>query len=324
MSNSTSKKTVLYRRAEFSAPQKTTLQDMLTRGLSSKLLVEDRMQADGPSASSFRLISYKGAKNKALIARLNFVDDEAVPAVLDKNPKAQTLTLEAMSVPTGKQLAVGSLYFVVVDNHVAIVQGLGLRAAALEDHLAWFLRDCCSLIPKTVGFALIDEPQKATKEKIRKSHVKSIQIGKPLLEETQIANPDPQKTNSLTKFIPSGPMISMIKDIAGSAFKDLQLENSILDGNLEVWIEIRYPKRTRSQELDAIKLLDNLALSLRDLEGDEARLTLTDGSIVRGHELKLSSVLNVQMSGKLVVESLLFDQMHDWLAELAKNGAITG
>ena len=210
-----------------------------------------------------------------------------------------------------------------------LMQSAALRASALENHIAWLLRSKCELISNEEGFVLKDEPQPATREKIRKSHVKSVSIGKPFMTEASRSvtkdKGNLELTTNVKKFQPDGAFMTLIKDLLNDddKFEKLGLDNNLFDGNLEVWIEIRYPKRSRSQKNNAIKLLDDIGIALRDLDDGDAMLKLNDGSIVKGKDLRISSDIGVVIDEKgLPNESELFTAMAGWLMQQIKDEVI--
>jgi hypothetical protein len=105
-------------------------------------------------------------------------------------------------------------------------------------------------------------------------------------------------------------------------FERLGLTDCLFDGNLEVWIEIRYPKRSREHPEDTVRLLDDLALALRDIDEDEAKLELADGTHVTGNQLKISGKIDVEAKDGLLIEQDLYANMREWLEGLIRDGTI--
>jgi len=144
------------------------------------------------------------------------------------------------------------------------------------------------------------------------------------MEESVIVPASETRTKAQTRFKGAGSLITMIKDwIDPIQFERLGLEEGVFDGNLEVWIEIRYPKRIRSCPEDTVRLLDDLALALRDLDEDQAKLELADGTHITGKELKISGKIDTNVSAGLLDESDLYSNMREWLEALIRDGVIT-
>jgi hypothetical protein len=323
----TSQKTVLYRRARFSESMPQNLQQMLSAALGQLEQVKSRLEATDSGATEFRVVSSSCEYAGFLCGRLTTFERGGFQLVIADEPDAKELPLSALEPPDREgvphQFTTGILYFCIFQNHVALVQSPSLKSGGFEQHLAWLLRDKTSALTAQQGVALVDEPKQATRDRIKKSHVKSVRLGRPLLEESIAVIPGQRKTQA--KFKGSGPVITMIKDLIDSTqFERLGLEECIFDGNLEVWIEIRYPTRSRTSPEDTIRLMDDLALSLRDLDEDQVKLELKDGTKVTGNQLKISGKLDVNVGNTgLIDEQDLYNNMSGWLEALIRDSIVT-
>lgn len=322
-----SQKTIYYRHARFSEDMPRTLQQMLSEALTTLDLVRDRLQAVDPKASEFRVISSRKAEDGFLCGRLTTFQRGGYQTVIADDPDAKDLPLSAIEPPerdgVPHQFATGILYFCVFRNHVAVVQGASLRTTAFEQHLAWLLREKTALMTTEQGVALVDEPRQATRERIKKAHVKSIMIGRPLFEESVIVTPVEYQSKGQARFRGTGALVQAFKEWMNPVdFERLGLEEGVFDGNLEVWIQIRYPKRQRIRPDDSVRLLDDIALALRDLSEDEATLMLGDGTRVKGKELKISSQVEAKVSAGLLEEGDLYREMRAWMETMIRDGTI--
>lgn len=319
---------VYYRRARFSNQTSQNLQQLVAHALGSQATISQRLESLGAMATEFRCVAGWKVQKHYLCGHLVTFERGRFQTIIDDDPTAKTLKLSALPPPksgkTQQQFSPGVLYFILHKNHVVVMQTTGMRASALEQHLLWLLRSKTQTILATQGFGLSDEPQKATRERIRKSHVKNVMIGRPLMESVSLQE-DSGKT-AVQKFKPEGAVLSFLREMLDeNQFEKLGLEDSLFDGNLEVWIQIRHPKRIRSKPSDSVKLLDDISIALRDLEEDEARLLLNDGSVVTGKELKVSGDVEVVTSESkgMLDENDTYDQMIAWLETQLKNGVVT-
>ena len=321
-------KTVYYRRARFSESMPRTAQQMISEALGKLSHVRDRLEATDSAASEFRVISASRSEAGFLCGRLTTFERGGFQVVIADDPDATDLPLSAIEPPekggVPHQFAKGMLYFCIFQNHVAIVQSASLKAGHFEQHLAWLLRDKTSTLTAQQGVALSDEPQPATRERIKKAHVKSVMLGRPLMETSVIVPASDAPGKAQTKFKGAGALITLIKEwIDPVQFERIGLEEGVFDGNLEVWIEIRYPKRSRSRPEDAVLLLDDLALALRDLDENQVCLELVDGTRIVGNELKISGKVEALVSTGLLDEGDLYSSMREWLETLIRDGVIT-
>jgi hypothetical protein len=92
-----------------------------------------------------------------------------------------------------------------------------------------------------------------------------------------------------------------------------------VDGNIEVSLKIRY-KRTTTEK--AHKVLDNIALAVRNLDEDDVKLTLAGGGTVKGDELKLSAPISIQARDGIPNPDELFEKMREWLLQQIENQII--
>lgn len=338
--SATIQKTVSYRRCVLTPKQGQSLQQLVAAALSSKPKPADRYEPLNPQSTEFRCIGSYTTVHNCLCGFLTSFERGASQPVIGDDANAAALRLGALAPPPAQkggvqqQYVPGVVYFVIQQNHVAIVQSASLRASTLEGHLSWLLKERTSQLAATVGMALSDEAQKATKEKIRRSHVKSIALGQPLMAEVPqlpLGGADSAGKGSTSakkpmpkKFRPEGAMVDLLRSYftSQSDFEKLGLDE-VFDGNLEVWIEIRYPKRKRSKPEDAMRLMDTLGVALRDIEGDQVSLELADGKRVTGAELKISAPIGVPvLANRLPDERKLWEEMAAWLQQQIANGVV--
>jgi len=319
------RRTAYYRRARFSEGVTHNLQQLLATAMHDLKRIKDRLETVSSLGQDLRVISSHSTSGGFICGRLTAYERGAYQAVMDDDEDATTLPLHALEPPkkgaTQQQFVPGILYFVVHKNHVAISQTSGLRASGLEQHLLWLLRSRLQALTTGQGMVLMDEPTKATRDKIRKSHVKSVMIGRPLMNEEQI----PGRTGKgSTRFQVSNQMLEFLRGFIDNAqaFERLGLDDKVFDGNLEIWLEIRYPKHQRSKPARAMRLLDDLGIALRDIDEDQARLRLADGSVVHGKELKIMTHVETTMTRGLLDESTLYDGMRSWVRSLIANGNV--
>lgn len=337
--NDTARKTVYYRRCVIEGEQKRTLQQLLTSALDSFPLPSNRYEPLNTSGTELRCIGETRVIKNALCGFLTTFERGASQPVVTDDVKASNLKLSSVKPPQPKagsapqEYVPGMVYFAVYKNHVALLSTNSMRNSAFELHLNWLLKSRSSLLDPTLAFALSDEAQQATKEKIRASHVKSVALGEPLMEEVNVSVESEEESTTRkgrakkrkAVFQPAGRGFELIRSFFSNDkdFEQLGL-NDIFDGNLEVWIEIRYPKRKRVKPEDSVKLMDKLGIALRDIEGDRVSLQLANGHRVSGKDLKISSPLEVDIdiASRIPKDEELFVKMVSWLRSQLDNGVV--
>ncbi len=336
----TVRKTVNYRRCIVSPKPGQSLQQLVGAAITTVPRPSDRYETINGASNEFRCIGVSKTLNGCLCGFLTTFQRGAAQPVIGDDPRAARLRLEALPPPKAtkggvqQQYVPGVVYFAIHENHVAVVQSAAIRDRALENHLAWLLRERSNHLADTSSFALSDEAQKATKAKIKRSHIKSIGLGQPLMSSVVDhapevpANGKASKRNiqkkTQTRFRPQGPVVDFLRSYFtdDSQFEKLGLDD-LFDGNLDVWIEIRYPKRSRVQPEDSMRLMDKLGVALRDIEGDQVDLELADGSRVKGSELKISALIDFPvLAHNLPDEDPLWEEMSRWLLAQIANGVV--
>ncbi|MCP3713562.1 hypothetical protein M3I54_43195 [Paraburkholderia sp. CNPSo 3274] len=326
-------KSAYYRRAAIVPTSAQTLQQLFQQALGQQKKIKDRLEAVDASASHFRVVSSSKTVKGMLCGTLVAFERGAHQLVIVDDPEATSLSIGALEPPQKdekqQQYVPGVLFFAVFENHLAVVHSQSLKTSALEQHIAWLLREKTGLLGSQQGIALADEIKKATKERIRKSHVKALSFGRPFMAHEDDASVAPSaavalKKSDVSKLTPDSAVVSFIKSILpGDKFAKLNLEDAVFEGNLEVWVEIRYPSRSRSQPADTMKLIDDLAIALRDQEEDTVMLELADGSKVKGSELKISAPITLKSTGGVPQEDAFYDDMAGWLSSLIVNGVVS-
>ncbi|MEG0920639.1 MAG: hypothetical protein RSD57_18435 [Comamonas sp.] len=332
MNNNQISKKLVYRRCKISPDPGQTLQQLLSAALLQFPTPASRYEPLDAGSNELRTIGKDSLDAGCIVGFLTtFVRGARQPVVSD-DPSAKHLSVDAVTPPQAvkgspqKQFAPGILYFAVMDNHIALSQTQSMRAGAFEAHLNWLLKSRTSVLPSTSVFALTDEAQKATKQRIRDSHIKAISLGQPLMQLQPAAAMKPQgrKKKAPPLFKPAGAALDFIKSMFpnNKDFESLGLDD-VFDSNLEVWVEIRYPKRKRTQGENSIDLMDTLGLALRDIEGDQVSLELANGFTVTGQELKISGEISVtSLTNGLPNEVGLYSGMTNWLMHQIKDGVV--
>lgn len=335
--SSNAQRIISYRRCVITPKQQQTLQQLVSAAITSKPKPSDRLEPLNPQSTQLRFIGDHTIVSGCLCGYLTTFERGATQPVIDDDPQAASLRLGMLPPPPAKkggvqqQFVPGVVYFAISGNHVALVQSASMRGAALEAHLSWLLKERTNQLAATHAFALSDEAQKATRDKIKKSRVKRIALGQPMMTEVAaqelpaVTNTKPKaKQKAPKKFKPTGATLDLLRSYFSddSSFESLGLDG-VFDGNLEMWIEIRFPARKRTKPEDAMALMDTLGVALRDIESEQVELELEDGSKVRGQELKISSTIDVAvLANKLPDQKKLWDSMVSWLTLQLQNGVV--
>ena len=88
-----------------------------------------------------------------------------------------------------------------------------------------------------------------------------------------------------------------------------------LDGNIEAWLHLSYKRKTSE---DAQRLLDRVALALRNADDLETVITLNNGQTIKGDDLKLSKLCRIESREGVLLPDRAFTVMSSWYKELVE------
>jgi hypothetical protein len=229
---------------------------------------------------------------------------------------AEMLNVEQVAPPKTqankrREFLEGVCYFGVFRNHVILAPSRALSAKPTEQHLNWLLAKA-GVMGTNNRIALSEEIADATKERIRDSHVKEVEIGAPLFSAPAADQGEVKPGTKLAAFQYEGLGIDILRQVIGAEKMDKMKLADAIDGNIEVSLTVRYKRATTEK---GHRVLDNIALAVRNLDEDDVRLKLADGSTVVGDEIKLRTVVSVEARDGVPNPDQLFEKMHTWLME---------
>ena len=324
-----------YRRAQIQSKNNSNLQSLLENSLMNLKTVKSRLETVDSSGNTYRLIAKHSKKGSMLAGHLISFERGNYQLVVGDDPSATSLELDAIEPPrqgeTIQQFVTGVVYFCIFENYVALIQSSSLRASALERHLAWIIRDKAGVLGNTDGLALVDEPHKATAEKIRRTHIKRVSLGLPFMKEdapfeasTSTGGNNPTPSRGEAQYKADRTLKGFFRRrLSEDCFSKLNLADVVFDGDLEVWLDIKHPKYQRNHPAKTTKLLDDLGIALRDQEENSVKIELRDGTTIAGSQLKISSPVDFEMiGGKPNIDSI-YDALSGWINDLIRNDEIS-
>lgn len=323
MARETVTKRVYCKLAVFLNPKdRAVLQAKLSESLTKLKKVGARKETTGDDGRYVRAVIYHRNYADMLFGVLASYERGTHQLTVVDDDEAEMLTVEQVAPPKSddnkrQEFLEGVCYFGVSKNHVVLVPSRSLGAKPTEQHLNWLLEHAGMLERQNrVGFS--DQIAQVTKARIRASHVKQVEIGAPLIEPREVdAKPD-ATGQKIAAFEYRGLGMDILRQVLGDKLDDMRLSDAV-DGNIEVTLKIRY-KRTTTEK--AHKVLDNIALAVRNLDEDEVRINLAGGGTVKGSELKLSAPISIQARDGIPNPDELFEKMREWLLRQIENQII--
>ncbi|TLS17953.1 MAG: hypothetical protein FDZ72_11625 [Betaproteobacteria bacterium] len=296
--------------------QPGTLQAVLTASLDSRQQINQRLENVGSShpATRFRVIGQYYPVKKALGGILVSYEPGSKAASLINDPSANQMTLDHFSAPTtsagqAREWVEGMLFFLVIGDYLVFIQSASVRQDQLEEHLGWLLTGTSS---NPVVVTLNDKPPSNVEKLIQRHHVKSLVLDGALMSGST------ETTAGRESVKLEGPMLEMLKGALkghGHGFR----WNDGLEGNLEARLELTFKRSTTEP---AQRLLDNVATTLRNLDGVDCELILGNGDKITRDQLRLTTKRNIEAKDGVLSPMSAFDQMYLWIESLANTGQL--
>lgn len=308
------------KRAEFlNCGAKPNLQNYLSGALGALPTIGARRESPFGADEYHRLILTHQKHKGMLCGVVAAYERGAAQMTIALNDKAHTLAIETILPPdddSGRrmQFLEGTCYFGIKDNLVVLCQSQAVRGRQIEHHLNWLIGHAKQWANES-SVALSDHVSSVTAARIRSTGVKEIRIGAPLFAAEVRA---PGTKTETEKFTIRSAAADAIKALLGDQGDSLQFKDAI-DGKLEVELRVKFKRKTGHQ---AQKLLQNIALAARNMDGEDVAIQLNGGDVVKGQELKHTRVVVVEARDRIPSQAALFDEMHRWLKDGLESGAI--
>lgn len=325
MGRETIAKRVYCKRAAFLQADKATLQSKMSTALLRLKTVGKRKQVSGEDDRYVRMVIYHRHYADMLFCILASYERGTHQLTVSDDDDAEMLTVAQVAPPKGvdnkrQEFLEGTCYLGIAKNHVLLVGSRALGARPTEHYLNWLLEQG-GVLGKNNRVGLSDQISQATRERIQASHVKEVEIGTPFLEarETAVDSTPVKAGVKLAAFEYGGLGLEILRQVIGAEKLERMRLADAVDGNIEVTLKVRYKRSTTEK---AHKVLDNIALAVRNLDSEDVKLTLAGGGTVSGNELKLSAPLSVEARDGIPDPDALFKKMHEWLLAQIENQII--
>jgi len=330
-------KTIHYKYAKINETGKT-LQDYLMKALDDKAKPVDRFEILDAEGKVQRFINSKRKQNNMLFGQMIQYEEGKDPAIVIIDEAQSEFSIEHFPMPeradsSHQEFIESVLYFGILENHVLLLQGKGLKNREFEAHILWLLTECADILPNGIKVVISDKPSQEIAEKIDKRPVKKVFLGTDVFapkEELEANSPSEkddksEETISLAakkiKFSPFGRGAEILSAIFGDTWKqNLSMDDALDDSNLKVNLEISYLRKTTSQGRNVI---DNIATAMRHHEDlDDVKIDFVDGGTMKGGEIRLSDKVSVYENNGIIDASDLYIVMQKWLEKQINNGNV--
>jgi hypothetical protein len=309
-----------------------TLQELLCGAVKKYHEVGSRIHLLGADGGEARFVNFVRQHQAATFGAFHKVTKGAAQHVINMEGKGDswemmTVTAKSEARPHG-EFVEGTLFFGVWKNHVVLHQTMSCRAEQFEDYLSWLAAKLASdggddggKVPQIS----LDDPLPKSVRAKDSQPVKNIKIAG-TLESKPLGKKDKkgQTHSAAFNFTPSGGAWEGIKAILKSMGAQIQdeilLASALEDRDLRVRLELSCTKK--NAQSSAGDVLGKLGHALRHTDGDFYTVQLTDGTIIKGQEIKIERPFRVECSDRLPSLESMFKAMMEFFEELVKNQTI--
>jgi hypothetical protein len=306
-----------------------TLQQLTKRALGKHPKAADRLEPLGESGSEVRFINSTRQHHGVTFGVFHKVTKGAAQYIIDMQAagdewKVSTITAKGEDRPNG-EFVEGTLFFALWKNHVVLHQTSACRAEQLESYFSWLLSGGAAGgggDGADVPLISLDDPVPASVRKDDDRPVKVISIAS-VLESKAVSGGSKAHAASF-HFTPSGAVWDGIKAILGSMGIDVPAEIRLSDAleARDVRVKLELSCTSKKAESTAGEVMGKLGHALRHADGDFYTVKLTDGTIIKGKEMKVEKVVRVECVERLPVMESVFKSMMAFFEELIQNQTI--
>jgi hypothetical protein len=323
--NTTEVKKLVYKVAK-GLPNSRTLQDEVSEAIQRYRGPKKRVQAQGLDNSHHRFINACRRNNKVTLGTFHKLTRGAAQLIIETSKDGEDWPVRPVTAKTedspDREYVEGTLFFALWRNHVILHQSLACRSNQFEDYLTWLLSRLAAdnhigdSQPPVVLVSL-DDPIPPQVRSRAKQPVKKIGIGTPL------GTAKVRTKTAGVGFKLSGALWESVQAIwaeVKAPLPEIPLDSELRPYDVRAYLELTCSKK--DLDTPAGDVMATLGHSLRHSESDDFRLTLADGSELRGQELKAQKEVRVDCVDKLPVAQPLFREMITYFQELVDNHTI--
>ena len=207
-------------------------------------------------------------------------------ALIEANtPISASAPINESKAPTNNEYINGIAYWLIVDDHVYIVQHSAVRTKALEEYLTWLLRDETQMIGQADTIVLQSAFDISSLGEDLEN-VKSVEIGG-ITPET-VRNGDVRDIEERKSIVQNRPLLSRAPEVLSAFLGDLRAKEIIdsvpPEGYLDLLLSVGY-RIKRRRKMDT-SFMSKLATDFRNLDDGEVKIRSKDG-IICGDEARL-------------------------------------
>ncbi len=273
---------------------RTAMSKKNAAGISPKEDWAERSYNQGNSTGNTMLINVSNDSNNFFFGDLTLFQDKFMQPLIEKKENAPVLNLAQKEAPTGLEYVHSIMYWLVIKNHVLVIQTPSVSTKQLEEYLTWFLKEKTQVISGSSQVLLeatldvnsvqggIDDIKKIVVGGTPLTAIKPETMEKEVDQYSSIANKRTWKERA--------------QDVLKAIMSEADLQNimdNLPDGAaLNVSVNIGY--KTRKKKISMAPMQQ----ALRNLPEGEIT-AFGKGGKMRGNDLRLSYPSKILVDGNL-------------------------
>ncbi len=271
-----------------------TLQDAIAISFKEVSMDWKLRSMEAKNAISHFINSFHDGGNNGLYGDLCAFSQSQMQAILKASPTGQqAVQINEMAPPNGDDFLLGMAHWLIIKDHVFLIQGPHLRARQIQEYFDWLLRECTKTIEteSSMAWKAVFDPAEIGDIK----DVSGIQVGGLVASNVTPEYETKAKTASISDWA-----AELFTQIFGErSYERLRLEMPN-DTQISAKVTFQYKKLRRNID---VNMLQGLSGSLQDLPHSQVKVAGKNGT-VSNNDARLHMTMAVK---KKSINSVLLD-----------------
>lgn len=190
-------------------------------------------------------------------------------ALLSTAPAQANVDIDEITAPTGQDFLLGMAYWLVIRDHIFLVQAPHLRARQIQDYFDWLLRSATSTLATQtpVAWRAVLDPQEVGDPK----DVRSIEVGGLVASKV---------TPEYSSKVETATVTDWAMKLFSSIFGDERLEQirAEMPNDTQMSAKVTFTYKKIRRDVD-VNMLQSLSGSLQDLPHSQIKVQGKDGTV---------------------------------------------
>ncbi len=271
---------------------------------------------------NYHTLSRLEKRNNCLCGELVLSGEDKQIPLVDHNPDGtiwQGVIDPNDSTGKLRKLQEGNLFFAVRENHVAVIQGTGVKIPDLERFLTWFVEGGQNA-QQQFDLKLQNLPSKSARDKLKDHTIKGFKIKqrlRPLRNKpsAEVSNMQVQHYQHLQV----SPMVIQILRCLNVPDPIVEKVSKSTDpAAINVGVHVSYNSRS---EKEGTAIMDALA-DLDQEEGSQTEILLSGNTSIKGDDLKIGGSISVQCPKGVFAPHDAMSKLATWLMNEIEKGTV--